>query len=378
MPRVNAGARRFREARRRSTLLRMERLPLKRLSPEALDAWLAGRIQPAWRVRAVRQWIYARGALDWNQMTDLPKSLRAELAAEASLCAVESVLATRSRADGSVKHLLRLADGELVEAVAMQGDRHPTFCISSQVGCPLDCVFCETGRMGFRRNLTQDEIVDQVLYLQKSLPPDSVRPNLVFMGMGEPLLNFDALVGALRVLGDGDGLGYGGRRITVSTAGLPRRILDLAAAPVKVGLALSLNAADDATRRALMPELHKHRIAALLDVCEEYAERTGRRVTLEYVLIAGVTDRDEDAANLRALTRRRPFKLNIIPYNPGDARIRISIKDEVGQVELRRPTPEQVERFVGRLVPAVPAVTVRWSQGVDVGGGCGQLRAQRG
>ena len=178
MTRVNAGARRFREARRRSTLLRMERLPLKRLSPEALDAWLAGRIQPAWRVRAVRQWIYARGALDWNQMTDLPKSLRAELAAEASLCAVESVLATRSPADGSVKHLLRLADGELVEAVAMQGDRHPTFCISSQVGCPLDCVFCETGRMGFRRNLTQDEIVDQVLYLQKSLPPDSVRPPL--------------------------------------------------------------------------------------------------------------------------------------------------------------------------------------------------------
>jgi 23S rRNA (adenine2503-C2)-methyltransferase len=284
------------------------------------------------------------------------------------------VLATPSAVDGSVKHLLRLADGETIEAVHMQGDRHPTFCISSQVGCPLDCVFCETGRMGFRRNLEQDEILDQVLLLQRELPADSGRANLVFMGMGEPLLNFGPLVGALRVLGDAEGLGYGGRRITVSTAGLPGRIAELAAAPVKVGLALSLNAADDATRAALMPALHKHRIADLLAACESYARRTERRVTLEYVLIAGVNDRDADAANLRALTRRRPFKLNIIPYNPGATRVRIALPGGAAERELARPSPEQVERFVGRLVPGVPAVTVRWSQGVDVGGGCGQLR----
>jgi 23S rRNA (adenine2503-C2)-methyltransferase len=349
-------------------------IALKRLAPAALDAWLAARIAPAWRLRAVKQWIYAKGALEWEAMTDLPRTLRAALAAEASLCSVTPVLATRSAVDGSVKHLLRMADGETVEAVHMAGERHPTFCISSQVGCPLDCVFCETGRMGFRRNLEQDEILDQVLLLQRDLPADSVRPNLVFMGMGEPLLNFGPLVGALRVLGDGDGLGYGGRRITVSTAGLPGRIADLASAPVKVGLALSLNAADDATRAALMPALHKHRIATLLAACEDYARRTERRVTLEYVLLAGVNDRDEDAANLRALTRRRPFKLNIIPYNPGAALVRIALPGAGGQAALARPTPEQVERFVGRLVPAVPAVTVRWSQGVDVGGGCGQLR----
>lgn len=349
-------------------------LPLKRLSSEALDDWLAARVEPAWRRRAVKQWIFARGAFDWEAMSDLPRALREALAAEASLSSLTPVLATPSAQDGSVKHLLRLADGETIEAVLMRGERHPTFCISSQVGCPLDCVFCETGRLGFRRNLEQDEILDQVLFLQKALPPDSVRPNLVFMGMGEPLLNFGPLVGALRLLAET--LGYGGRRITVSTAGLPGRIAELAAAPVKVRLALSLNAADDATRAALMPALHKHRIADLLAACEDYARRTERRVTLEYVLIAGVNDRDEDAAKLRALTRRRPFKLNLIPYNPGASQVRIPFTGG-GQTALARPTPEQVERFVGRLVPGVPAVTVRWSQGVDVGGGCGQLRGMQ-
>lgn len=355
----------------------MDALRLKSLSPEDLDAWLARRVAPAWRVKAVKKWIYAKGALSWDAMSDLPKALRAELSAAASLCAVEPVRGLRSEVDGSVKVLFKLADGETVEAVRMSGERHPTFCVSSQVGCPLDCVFCETGRMGFRRNLTQDEIIDQVLALQQSLPEDSVRPNLVFMGMGEPLMNFDALVGALRWLGDADGLGYGGRRITVSTAGLPRRIMDLAEAPVKVGLALSLNAADHDTRKLLMPAMHKHRIEALLGACEAYAEQTKRRVTLEYVLIAGVNDRDEDARNLRNLTRRRPFKLNIIPYNPGSTRVRIALRGLPGQLELRRPTPEQVERFVGRLLPGVPGVTVRWSQGTDVGGGCGQLRGMQ-
>ena len=355
----------------------MNRIALKSLAPEALDAWLSERVTPAWRVKAVIKWIYAKGALDWDEMSDLPKARREELAGQATLCSVEPVTTLRSKTDGSVKTLFRLADKQTVEAVSMAGERHPTFCISSQIGCPLDCVFCETGRMGFRRNLTQDEIVDQVLALQRELPPDSVRPNLVFMGMGEPLMNFDALVGALRWLGDPDGLGYGGRRITVSTAGLPRRIMDLAESPVKVGLALSLNAADYDTRKLLMPSMHKHRIEVLLKTCEAYAEATKRRVTLEYVLIAGVNDRHEDAANLRKLTRRRPFKLNIIPYNPGSTQVRIALPGMPGQVELRRPTPEQVDRFVGRLIGAVPAVTVRWSQGTDVGGGCGQLKGMQ-
>ncbi len=366
--------RHFRGPALRATLLLMKKLAIKSLDPIALDDWLLERVQPSWRVKAVKKWIYAKGALDWNEMSDLPKALRAELAAEASLCSVEAIREQRSKIDGSVKVLLKLKDGETIEAVRMAGDRHPTFCISSQVGCPLDCVFCETGRMGFRRNLTQDEIVDQVLVLQKELPADGPKPNLVFMGMGEPLMNFEALRGALTWLGDEDGLAYGGRRITVSTAGLPKRIEDLADAPVKVGLALSLNAADHDTRQLIMPALHKHRVEDLLKTCEAYAEKTGRRVTLEYVLLAGVNDRDEDIRNLQRLIRRRPFKLNVIPYNPGATQVRIVLPGMRGQVPLVRPSRAQVDRFVGRLAAGVSAITVRWSQGTDVGGGCGQLR----
>jgi 23S rRNA (adenine2503-C2)-methyltransferase len=194
------------------------------------------------------------------------------------------------------------------------------------------------------------------------------------MGMGEPLLNFNNLVGALAVLGDEQGLGYGGRRITVSTAGIPKQIRELAAAPVSARLALSLNAADDPMRRALMPARANDKIANLLAACDEYAERTGRRVSLEYVLIAGVNDRPEDAENLRRLTRTRPFKLNLIPFNPGERGSAITWPGSRRSVELKRPSDNEIESFVRRLLPGVPAVTVRRSQGVDVGGGCGQLR----
>ncbi len=354
----------------------MEAIALKNLSIEELDHWLADLGEPAYRCRQIKSWIYARGAEDFESMTDLPRSLRTHLAERARLVSAEAVLGTRSRADGSIKYLFRLGDGETVEAVHMSGERHPTFCVSTQVGCPLDCVFCETGRWGFKRNLAQDEILDQILQLRSMLPDGAPRPNIVFMGMGEPLLNLPSLVGALRVLNHPDGLACGGRRITVSTAGLPRQIRALAASPVKAGLALSLNAAEDRLRAALMPAAGQHPIAELLAACEDYATRTKRRVTLEYVLFAGVNDRNADAASLRELTRGRPFKLNLIPYNPGDAALRLRLPGLAEEAELRRPGPEAIERFVGRLVPAVPSVTVRWSQGADVGGGCGQLRGR--
>ncbi len=359
---------------RRATLACMNKLALKSLDPAKLEDWLLERVRPPWRVKAVKKWIYAKGALDWDEMSDLPQALRSQLAEEASLCSVEKVREQHSAIDGSVKVLLKLSDGETVEAVRMASKRHPTFCLSSQVGCPLDCVFCETGRMGFRRNLSQDEIIDQVLVLQRDLPADGPKPNLVFMGMGEPLMNYEALLGALTWLGEEDGLAYGGRRITVSTAGLPKRIEDLADSPVKVGLALSLNAADHDTRQLIMPALHKHRVEDLLKACEAYAVKTGRRVTLEYVLLAGVNDRDEDIRNLTRLIRRRPFKLNVIPYNPGATQVRIALPGVPGQVPLVKPNAAQVDRFVGRLAAGASAITVRWSQGTDIGGGCGQLR----
>ncbi|MBN2172355.1 MAG: 23S rRNA (adenine(2503)-C(2))-methyltransferase RlmN [Candidatus Krumholzibacteriota bacterium] len=354
----------------------MQSVVLKDLTPPQLDEWLSELGEPAYRARQLRAWLYERGAPSFAAMTDLPAGLRARLAAAAVLETAAVVDRARSRADGSLKVLLRLRDGELVEAVAMPGESRPTLCLSSQAGCPLDCVFCETGRSGFARNLSPGEILDQVLLLRAELPPEAPRPNLVFMGMGEPLLNPDALLAALETLTHPEGLGYGGRRITVSTAGIPEGIRRLAAAPVPVGLALSLNAADPALRAALMPVAARHGIDELLAACDEYARSALRRVTIEYVLFAGINDRAEDAFALARVLRDRPFRINLIPYNPGERTERLRLPGGA-EAELRRPGAAAVERFAGRLAGRVHAVTVRWSQAVDVGGGCGQLRARR-
>ncbi len=351
----------------------MARIPLKGLPIKELDRWLARLDEPSYRREQIREWIYERGAVSWDEMSNLPRKLREKLGALASLCSAEPVAGTRS-GDRSIKYLFRLADGELVEAVLMPGGKHATLCISSQVGCPLDCVFCETGRMGFGRNLDQAEILDQVIQLRRELPPNSPRPNIVFMGMGEPLLNINNLIGALQVLGDERGLGYGARRITVSTVGLPKKIKELAEAPVTARLALSLNAANDPMRRALMPARANDHIANLLRACDYYAEKTGQRVTLEYVLIAGVNDQPEDADNLLKLGRGRSFKFNLIPFNPGLRGSAITWPGSKRSVELKRPNNFEVDRFAARLQQGGAGVTVRRSQGVDVGGGCGQLR----
>ena len=351
----------------------MARIPLKGLSLDELERWLGKLDEPAYRVRQIREWIYEHYAVDFEEMSNLPLKLRARLAQMATLESARPIAGTRSL-DHSVKYLFELNDGERVEAVLMHGRKHATLCISSQVGCPLDCVFCETGRMGLRRNLDQSEIVDQVVHLMRELPQDSPRPNIVFMGMGEPLLNLPNLVGALSILSDERGMGFGARRVTVSTAGFPKRIRQLADAPVKTRLALSLNASDDAMRRALMPARGSDSIATLLQACDDFAERTGQRVTLEYVLIAGINDRPEDAANLKQLTRGRNFTLNLIPYNPGAQDVAITWPNSRRSVELKRPSNEEIDRFISRLLPGVSNVTVRRSQGTDVGGGCGQLR----
>ena len=354
----------------------MEPVVLKDLTPPQLEAWLAGLGEPAYRARQLRAWIYERGAESFDAMTDLPAGLRARLAETAVLAAAAVVERARSRVDGSLKVLLRLRDGELVEAVAMPGETRPALCLSSQAGCPLDCAFCETGRSGFARNLSPGEILEQVLLLQAELPPEAPRPNLVFMGMGEPLLNLDAVLAALETLTHREGLGYGGRRITVSTAGITEGIRRLAEAPVPPNLALSLNAADPALRAALMPVAARHGADELLAACDAYARATQRRVTIEYVLFAGINDRPDDAFALARVLDRRPFRVNLIPYNPGERPARLRLPGG-GEAELARPGAAAVERFAGRLAGRVHAVTVRWSQAVDVGGGCGQLRARR-
>ncbi len=353
----------------------MDPILLKDLSPVELEAWLQEQGEPRYRAKQIRDWIYRKGVFEFEAMSNLPAALRERMAGLASLRSLETVESLSSERDGSEKFLFRLADGETIESVRMGMESHATLCISSQVGCAMGCVFCETGRWGFRRNLSQAEIIDQILILRAKLPEDE-RYNLVFMGMGEPLQNYPVLVSTLRMLTSDEGLGLGARRITVSTVGLPDRIRKLAGEGMKVGLAVSLICADDDMRRAMVPGHMKQSIRPIMDAAEFYARETGRRVTLEYILMAGVTDRERDAARLREITRGRPFKVNIIPYNPGESAVQMLLPGFKAPEELRRPTPAEVERFVGRLIPAVPAVTVRWSQGTEVGGACGQLRGK--
>ena len=354
----------------------MEPVALKEFSLQELEAWITGLGEPAYRARQVRDWIYRKRARSFEEMTNLPAALRERLSESARLWSLEPVEKLRGKVDSSTKYLFKLEDGETVESVLMPMESHSTLCLSSQVGCAMGCFFCETGRWGFRRNLRQEEILDQALFLMNELPPES-RTNIVFMGMGEPLQNYDAMLGALRIMNAEGGLAMGGRRITVSTVGMPKRIRQLAREKdVKVGLALSLITPDEDVRRTLIPGQATQRIRELMDAAEYFAEQRNRRVTLEIVLFAGVNDRPRDAQRLRELTQGKPFKVNLIPYNPGDKAIEMLLPGFKSTMELKRPTPAQVERFVGRLLPVVPAVTVRWSQGTEVGGGCGQLRGR--
>jgi 23S rRNA (adenine2503-C2)-methyltransferase len=248
-----------------------------------------------------------------------------------------------------------------VESVLMRYEDRTTLCVSSQVGCPLDCVFCETAKGRFQRDLTAGEILDQVCTLKDDAGLASKKVNIVFMGMGEPLLNFDALVSALRTLNDPLGLNLGARRVTVSTSSFPDRIRALADTDVACSLALSLNAADDPRRRRIMPKASRFPIEELMDAARYFVSSGRRRVTLEYVMLKGINTSDDDADALARLTRGQPFKINLIPYNAG----RLNEFETISEAE--------IQRFVRRLLPVAPAVTVRRSRGTDIDAACGQL-----
>jgi 23S rRNA (adenine2503-C2)-methyltransferase len=317
--------------------------------------------EPEFRFRQLATWVYARLEDRFERMSDLPLGLRTALEASHQVSSLRVATVQESAVDGTRKYLFELPDGARIESVAMRYDRRTTLCVSSQVGCPLDCVFCETAKGTFRRNLTAGEILDQVCALKADTGAPGRKVNVVFMGMGEPLLNLEALVAAIRVMNDPLGLNLGSKRITVSTSSFPQRIRELADSDAECSLALSLNAPGDETRRRLMPKAARFSIPELLEAARYFARAGKRRVTLEYVLIPGVNMSDADADQLGALSRGQPFKLNLIPYNPGR-------KDPF-------PCPDEaaIDRFAARLLPVAPAVTVRRSRGVDIDAACGQL-----
>lgn len=337
---------------------------LKDHAREGLRALFAERGWPAYRADQVATWLYQQDVDDPEAMTNLPASMRRELAAEFEPRALE-VVETQRSVDGTQKLLLGARDGARIEAVLIPEERRNTLCVSTQVGCPLTCDFCATGALGFTRNLTTAEIVDQVLEARRRLPPGTALTNLVFMGMGEPLLNLPAVSEAIRILTDPKAFALAPRRVTVSTAGvLPRIGPLLAVAPIH--LAVSLHATTDAVRDVLVPLNKRFPIAELLETLRSEPRIHRRRpVFFEYTLMAGVNDSLEDAHRLPKLLSGLPAKLNVIPMNPHP------------DAPYEPPAPEVVDRFTAVLHAAGVRVTLRRDRGRDIDAACGQL-ANRG
>ncbi|MEO0085870.1 MAG: 23S rRNA (adenine(2503)-C(2))-methyltransferase RlmN [candidate division WOR-3 bacterium] len=334
---------------------------LKSLTLNQLTALGVKRDWPRYRAGQLFKWLWQKSARSFDVMTNLSKTCRAELSQEFSISFLEPEAVIHDN-DGSAKARFRLPDGVAVESVYIpDADRH-TICVSAQAGCPLGCAFCYTGRQGFNRNLVWHEIAGQVQAMQHAL--DFNATNVVFMGMGEPFLNPNAVYDAIRTVNAECGLGIGARHITVSTAGIPDAIRDFARFPLQCRLALSLNAADDETRSRLMPVNHRFPLPDVLDAVREYVTITRRRVTFEYVMLKGINDRETDLRNLSLLLKGIPCKLNLIPFNPFPGS------------ELMPPAPAVIRRFAETLYPLLPAVTVRKSKGSAILAGCGQLAVQ--
>jgi 23S rRNA (adenine2503-C2)-methyltransferase len=343
-------------------LTAMSRLNLVGLEPSELEALAVDLGASRYRGRQLATWIHRKGVLDLDAMSDLPKEFRARLDERAVIDVPEPERVTPSQ-DGSRKLVFRFADGSRVSAVVMPDDDRVTLCVSTQVGCPFACRFCLTGVMGLERNLSTAEIVVQVLAANRLLAPEQRVTHIVFMGMGEPLANYAALVPALRILTDAKlGLGYSPRRITVSTVGLVPGLDRLGRENLRVNVAISLHASTDEVRSRLMPVNRSFDLAALMAALRRYPLAPRQRIFFEYVLLEGVNDAPEDAQRLTALLRGIRAKVNLIPFN-----------DWEGAAFQRPPLP-RILAFQSILLDAGITTTVRWSKGEDIGAACGQLR----
>lgn len=339
------------------------KITLYNLELSELEALMAEWGEPRYRARQVWEWLYRHLVTEFDQMKSLPKALQERLAAETTLY-IPPVLAQQASLDGETrKDLLQMEDGEQVEVVLMHYIDRLSACLSTQVGCAIGCQFCATGQMGFVRNLTSGEIVSQALHLQRELTARGEQlTNIVLMGMGEPLLNYDATLAAIRRFTDPQGFQLGQRRITLSTSGIAPAIRRLAGEGLQVNLAVSLHAATDDLRSRFMPINQKYPLDSLFGALNDYLTKTNRRVTFEWALIQGVNDTSEQAEALAARSQGMLVHVNLIPLNPTPG--------YSGQP----PTPESVERFTTVLDRRHINYTVRVRRGIDIQAGCGQLR----
>ncbi len=315
---------------------------------------------PRFHGRQIYQWIHRRGVTDFAVMTDIGQELRARLARDFSVSTPELVKRERS-SDGTTKFLLRLGDGNLVESVFIPDTPSQTFCLSTQVGCAMKCAFCLTARMGIVRNLTAGEIVGQVRVLAREMHMLDVRFNIVLMGMGEPLHNYDATMKALRMLADEQGMHISPRRITLSTVGVLPALERLATEPLMPNLAISLHSTTEDQRDLLVPINRKYGLRELLDACRRFPLKRRNRITFEYVMLKDVNDAPDDARRLVKLLQGIKAKVNLLPLN------------EAAGIPFDRPSDERVNRFAQILADNHVTVSVRKSRGRDIRAACGQL-----
>ncbi len=335
------------------------------LSLSALTAFLVELGEKPFRAKQVYRWLHQRGAVRFDEMTDLSKALRAQLEARAVIRAVEKDLEQRS-VDGTIKYRFKTHDGKLIESVYMPSPERKTLCVSTQVGCAMGCRFCATATLGLVRHLAPSEIVAQVHAVNREVRAneglETLRPltNLVFMGMGEPLHNFENVKAALELLQSEDGPNFSSRHITVSTVGLVPMI-ERFATETDVKLAISLNASWDETRDVIMPVNRKWKIADLMEAVKKFPVKQGRRVTFEYVLMSGVNDTDDDARRLAALLQGVPAKVNLIQYNENPG------------LGFSTTLDNRAERFKQILEAADVVALIRANRGRDIAAACGQL-----
>ncbi|CAG1770657.1 putative dual-specificity RNA methyltransferase RlmN [uncultured bacterium] len=345
-------------------MIKIQTVSITSLSLAELEALCIVMKEPVYRARQILSWVYDKGATTFDQMSNLSKDFRRKLSEKHRVIQTNVDTITQT-AHGTEKFLIHLADDNVIESVLLREGKRITACVSTQVGCAMACRFCASGLLGLERNLTTGEIVEQVLHIKNHLLPDEHLTNIVFMGIGEPLANYDNVVKSLRIMNAEWGLGIGARHITISTVGAADGIRRLAQEGIQVNLAISLHAADDMIRSQIIPSNKKIGIKNIIAAAREYFEITRRDISFEYILIDGVNAAKQDAESLVQLLKGIQCNMNVLPLNP------------VKEFNLKPPSRETIELFCKTLEKHGLVVTVRKKKGDNINAACGQLRLQR-
>ncbi|MBZ0178675.1 MAG: 23S rRNA (adenine(2503)-C(2))-methyltransferase RlmN [Melioribacteraceae bacterium] len=340
---------------------------LKGLSLEELQETLTEIGEKKFRASQIFNWMYNKHVTSFEQMSNLSKDFRQKLNDNFSLLTLTNVTVNQSKTTKTQKFLFETYDNRKIESVIIPDGDRITLCLSTQVGCPLDCKFCATGLMGYKRNLSAGEIVDQYILTSLEIPPQKIT-NIVYMGMGEPLLNYQGTLNSLKIFTDEKSTGLSRQKITVSTAGIPHRIVDLADSGLRVKLALSLHSCFDEIRNQIMPINEKYSLKELKETIRYYSEQTKTRITFEYTMLKGINDRDEDIKAITKLCRSIPSKINIIPFNSIKHMAPDGISAELEPTEMKR-----INQFADELRKNNVTVMLRDTQGDDIAAACGQL-----